>query len=153
VYVGSVRRLLKRQETSQLLIWTENDGPLPVSAGSVGVEFRGRLGHPSSYGLLAGRRHSGPGVRIDLDTALPGAIFVPCDRVRVGLSEDEYRVAIVGIDLLDDVGVVVTAAADGEIGSSSWVFRRLASVLATLVVAAPDTVADECIWDTWADPT
>ncbi|MFG3301011.1 hypothetical protein [Micromonospora chersina] len=135
---------------SRLVVWTGNDGPVPAAAGVVGLEYRGRLGHSSSYGLLMARVADSPGVQFDLRPASV-ALSVPCDEVTLGLTEPEYRAALyaAGHDLR--AGLVITGAAEGKFGSSIVVFTRLAAVLSVLLAVGAESVDATKAWATWEE--
>ncbi|MEU4477833.1 hypothetical protein AB0F68_07175 [Micromonospora sp. NPDC023966] len=143
-----MRRDLVRRQLARLVVWTGNDGPVPAAAGVVGVEYRGRLGHPSSYGLLMARAADSPGVQIDLSPASV-TLSVPCDEVTLGLTEPEYRAALyaAGHDLR--VGLVITSAVEGKLGSSIVVFTRLAAILSVLLAVGAESVDATKVWATW----
>lgn len=134
-------------------MWTDDDGPLPLPAGAVGVEYRGRLGHPSSYGLLAARLTPAapePLVVVDpqLGHQLTAVPRVPGEQVTLGLSL-EYRDAITAIAERADVKLSVATAAEGLVGSSIVVFTRLTAVL--IAVLSTETLSDEYVWREWDD--
>lgn len=149
-YSDAVIRRLTRSATSKLVVWTGDDGPVPAETDAVGAEFRGRLGHPSSYGLLIARSADSPGVQIDLrPTSL--APRVPCDEVTLGLTEPEYAEAIHAAGLIPDKGLVVTGVCEGYIGSSVVVFTRLVAVVSLLLTTGPgpEALDDADLWTAW----
>jgi hypothetical protein len=84
-----------------------------------------KLGHPPSYGLLAAKLAST--IAFDLAEALP-ALDVPNDRASAGLDA-EYRAAVERACEVAGVPVQITAAMQGEAGSSPALFFALATML------------------------
>lgn len=146
-----MRRELARNQLSRLVAWTGDDGPVPAAAGVVGVEFRGRLGHPSSYGLLMAHATDSRGVQFDIRSA-PVALSVPCDEVALGLTEPEYRAALSAAGLALGSGLVITGVGEGQAGSSVVVFTRLVAVLSVLLAVGSESVDDAELWATWDEP-
>ena len=110
------------------------------------VEWVGRAGHPSSYGLISGARANEP--RIAMSDEGPArfreSLAANADTVVMGLP-DEYRAAVSGA-LADEVqAVVVSRAAHGKIGSSSEVFAGLTRFLCR-VLAGGLPQDDEEVW-------
>ena len=101
--------------------------------GQVVVEWAGRLGHPSSYGLL-GIAPGAPRVEI-ADAPFPRSLAGRLDVVRFGLPP-EYVAVVDGED--------VTVAAHGEAGSSALVFRALLAVLKREIVMQ---ASDSDVWN------
>jgi hypothetical protein len=96
----------------------------------VHVEWAGRVGHPSSYGLLGGTRVDKSVVRIQPSGAkFRDSLASGADDVRWG-SQPEFEVAILDALQSQPQGVLVSQAAHGAIGSSPYVFARLARSLA-----------------------
>ncbi len=124
---------------------------MPAPAGVVGLEYRGRLGHPSSYGLLMARAAEAPGVQFDIRST-PVVLSVPCDEAVLGLTESEYRAALSAAGLALGGGLVVTGVGEGRIGSSVVVFTRLVAVLSVLLAVGSEPVADAELWATWDEP-
>jgi hypothetical protein len=109
------------------------------------VEWAGRVGHPSSYGLLTGRRSARASIGVPaagvayLDSLASGA-----DDVRWGLPA-EYRSAVVETVAGLAHPVRITDAAHGLAGSSPHVFRTLTGLLSRLLtVGVPDE--DDELW-------
>ena len=148
-----MHRALARRELSRLSFWTSNDGPIPAQAGAIGVEYRGALGHPSSYGLLVGRVADGLEGMFNLDP-MPGTFDVPSEHVSLGLIESEYRGALGAAITLLGGGVVITGIAEGRYGSSSTVFARTAAVLCVLLNSSEplEAIEEVRIWTTWDEP-
>jgi hypothetical protein len=127
----------------RLRVWDDARGPLGDGGEGVAVEWAGRVGHPSSYGLLGGRESGGAQTdhveSIGYVSSLAGA----SDAVEFGLP-DEYRDAV-----RDEFGTrfEVVVAAHGRIGSSERVFRRLAATVRSLL-AQPAT-SDADLWALW----
>lgn len=150
-YSDPVRRQLDERELSRLVIWTDSDGPVPAGPAEVGVEYRGLLGHHSSYGLLVGRIGGSSGAEFALEP-MYGSLSVPCEEVRLGLTEREYYGALAAAGLLLGNGLVITRVAEGLYGSSIVVFTRLVAVLSTVLSADLETVDPVGIWATWHEP-
>lgn len=141
-------REFARRETSRLIAWTGADGPVPAEPDVIGVEYRGRLGHASSYGLLMARAAATPGIRIDL-TATPVALSVPCDEATFGLTEPEYAEALRAAGRGLARGLVITGIGEGLYGSSSLVFTRLVAVVSLLLATGLESVGEPDLWATW----
>ncbi|MFC8847706.1 MULTISPECIES: hypothetical protein [unclassified Micromonospora] len=146
-----MHRAFVRSQYSQLIVWTGDDGPIRASADAVGVEYRGRLGHPSSYGLLVGRAARGHEGTFSLDPK-PGTLMVAGDHVTLGLTEPEYHGALGAASALLGGGLVISGAAEGRYGSSSVVFAKLAALLSVLLCAGPDVIDEARLWVTWDEP-
>ncbi|MFI7070617.1 hypothetical protein [Micromonospora sediminicola] len=146
-----MRRELARNHLSRLVVWTGDDGPVQAAAGAVGLEYRGRLGHPSSYGLLMAYATESRGVQFDFRST-PVALSVPCDGVTIGLPEPEYRAALSAAGLALGVGLIVTGVGEGRVGSSVVVFTRLVAVLSVLLAVGSESVEDAEVWTTWDEP-
>jgi hypothetical protein len=126
-----------------LRIWTGNDGPLPLPPECLGVEWAGRLGHPSSYALLGGslapQTQSASDSRRVKDT-LAGTL----DTVHAGLPA-EYREAVRSAT---EDRLHITTAAHGEVGSSQVAFAHVATLLLGLLEnGVPDS--EEALWRLW----
>ena len=136
-----------------MLLWTGDDGPVTLGTGSVGAEYRGQLGHPSSYGLLGARRwhvRADPGVRFEARPSEWGEVVptVPGEVVRLGLAGPVFLDAIRDVAHREYVGLTITAAAFGEVGTSPTVFARLATILARVGDDLQRT-ADQQLWQAW----
>ena len=109
------------------------------------VEWAGRVGHPSSYGFLGGTRVDKSGVRVQPSAAkFRDSLASAADDVRWGL-EPEYEVAILDALESQPQGVLVSQAAQGAIGSSPYVFARLARFLGRIL--ATDVPAEDAeVW-------
>lgn len=126
----AVHRLFERGRPPghwRLHVWSAPDGPRIDCRDDLVLEFAGRIGHPSSYGLLGG--HGVPG-QTTYELRVAGRPFVESmaargDDVEFGLPS-EYRRAISGSVA---TGLVVTVAAHGRVSSSQLVFRWLALTL------------------------
>src|SRR5215475_4573286 len=107
------------------------------------VEWAGRVGHPSSYGFLGGTRVDKSGVRVQPSGAkFRDSLASAADDVRWGL-EPEYEVAILDALESQPQGVLVSQAAQGAIGSSPYVFARLARFLGRILATdVPDEDAE-----------
>jgi hypothetical protein len=120
-------------------------GPLEQGADGVTVEWAGQAGHPSSYGLLGG--HRADATRLDLQAggtyseSLAGA----ADEIRFGLLP-EYEASI--REGVAACPAAITLAGHGALGSSAFVFRRLAALLATLLCDGVPS-HDQALWEAW----
>ncbi len=111
------------------------------------IEWAGRVGHPSSYGLLGGRRTSGDAqvaVTYDGTPTYKGSLAGRSDKVLWALPA-EYERAVINVLRQQPVPVVVTDAAHGEVGSSEYVFHTLAAMLGH-VMAAGVPADDDDVW-------
>jgi hypothetical protein len=128
------------------------DGPLPLSSGSVGLEYRGRLGHPSSYGLLAATLRAGEkGTEFVQPVDGADQVSPPLngEEVVVGTLDPEYVDAVNSVCIRRGIGLSVRASAAGEISSSSVVFSKLATVLCELLKRQSLDVQDGELWQMW----
>jgi hypothetical protein len=118
-------------------------GLLPDSAT---VEWAGRVGHPSSYGLIAGALAETTGVVAGElpPTRFRDSLAGRSDKVLWGL-EDEYRIAIEAALAEEVRSVLVSRVAHGEVGSSAYVFAALTRFLCRVLVADLPT-SDEDVW-------
>ncbi len=138
-----------------LRIWTtpgvHSGSDLPATAT---VEWAGRTGHPSSYGLLGGARSSAPRISVFPSGAkFRGSLARSSDEVRWGLPA-EYEAAIAEAMEDQPQAVVVSQVAHGRIGSSMYVFRCLTVLLCRLLAGGvPNEDAE--VWKLrdrcWAD--
>lgn len=109
------------------------------------VEWAGRAGHPSSYGLLGGAPSDKNRVGVwPSDAKFNDSLASGADDVRWGLPS-EYERAILGAVESEPQRVVVGTAAHGAIGSSSLIFARLAKLLSRLL-ATDIPSEDEDVW-------
>jgi hypothetical protein len=95
------------------------------------VEWVGRLGHPSSYGLLGARLIEGE-TRISVPFEgpdFPKSLAARSERVDHGLIQ-EYRGAITAAV---PAGLEITLAAHGQVSSSQAVFGGLARLILTFL--------------------
>ena len=125
-------------------IWTPPDAPAgSVAAAPVAVEWGGRIGHPSSYGLLGGQLIDGQTQILVPEDGGPfhGALAAWSERVVFGLAA-EYRSAITSEA---PVGLALTVAAHGDMSSSRMVFRWLTCFLVDLL----ETGVPENSENTW----
>jgi hypothetical protein len=112
--------------------------PLSFRIVSAGIEWAGRKGHPSSYGMLGGFASEGtPGAVFDqhLSGVLSKKTLArSADHVTAALP-DEYRPAIASMAEARRLHLVITVAAEGAIGSSSSVFASLTAMLLSAAVS------------------
>lgn len=101
--------------------------------GWVHIEWAGRVGHPSSYGLLGGTRAQASSIRVTESGAkVRDSLAGAGDDVRWGL-EQGYEPAIMAALDAQLQAVLITTAAHGSRGSSPHVFGCLARLLSALV--------------------
>lgn len=112
------------------------------------VEWAGRIGHPSSYGLLGGARSDSPMVNVGpAGGSFKRALTGRADDVRWGLPK-EYAAAILA-SLADAAQPVsVSKAAHGMVGSSERAFVAVALLLSQLL-ALGMPVDDVDVWTLW----
>jgi hypothetical protein len=137
-------REFERGQMSWLRVWTAPDAPAGIAPADVCVEWAARPGHPSSYGLLGGHLGAAPSDRDVWPTGqYPQSLTGRSDDVEFGLPQ-EY------LDAVEAVRgeLVVTVAAHGRVGSSTVVFRRLASVLIDFLTNGIP-VQDAEVWRAW----
>jgi len=140
----------KRGSVTRITMWSGQDGAVPLESDLVGVEFRGRLGHPSSFGLLIGKSSpQEPGVLIDskLSDELLKVVSVAGDRAFDGVSEPEYCATIRAS--AQKLGLCIVAAVAGEISSSRIVFSRLSVVLSAALSSPSLMLSDDQVWSFW----
>jgi hypothetical protein len=126
-----------------------------LSNGSVGIEYRGRLGHPSSYGLLAGKLRPGESTAdFETSTDAAGQVSPPVkgEDVVVGIVDPDYAAAVNFICMQRGIGLDVTAAAAGEISSSRVVFAKLATLLCIMLSRTTLDLDDNELWQVWDSP-
>jgi hypothetical protein len=111
----------------------------------VNVEWAGRVGHPSSYGLLGGTRARQPDLRIWTSTSpFKQSSAGSADQVFWGLPA-EYEDTIERT-LADQASAVsVGTAAHGMVGSSNLVFMGLTTLLCRLL-GAGIPINDDDVW-------
>ena len=97
-----------------------------TNPAQLAIEWVGRAGHPSSFGLLGGVLASPGGfdARLEIERPYSGSLAGTADEVTWGLPAD-YRQALG--PWTDRVRF--TIAAHGMVGSSDLVFAHLAAVL------------------------
>lgn len=109
------------------------------------VEWVGRSGHPSSYGLLTGARSESARIAVvDGGARFREALAGRNDSVNWGLPQ-EYTAAIEAVLHAEPQQVVISQAAHGEIGSSPYVFACLTRLLCR-ILAAGLPVEDDEVW-------
>jgi hypothetical protein len=148
----TVKNEVRRGALARLTIWTGIDGPLPLTSGSVGLEYRGRIGHPSSYGLLAAALRVGEKeteFAQFVDRANQVSPPLNGEEVIVGTLDREYADAVNSVCLQRGIGLIVEASAAGEISSSSVVFSKLATVLCELLKRESLDVQESELWEIW----
>jgi hypothetical protein len=112
---------------------------------SATVEWAGRIGHPSSYGLLGGRLAASAGVEVQSSGAkYKDALASRSDDVRWGLPA-EYDAAVQSMLEVRPQPVRVSTAAHGAIGSSEYVFQRVALLLCRVLAGGLPTEDSE-VW-------
>ena len=116
------------------------------------VEWAGRIGHASSYGLLgATETNHLTDTAIELDhegTNFHASLAGATDQVVFGLL-DEYRAAIRAASSVFTFPMTVRIAAHAAIGSSAIVFERLTDLLAPLVYATDAERTDDLVRLWW----
>lgn len=112
----------------------------PVRAGSlnhslVTIEWAGRTGHPSSYGLLSGTEAETCRVEVAAERGRFRDALAPSshDEVFWGLPA-EYESAVVSVLHEAQPPLLVAGAAHGLVGSSQHVFAALTRLLRRLLV-------------------
>ena len=142
--------IIRIGDRSRLTVWDEGADPLGIPPGTTGVEFRGKLGHPSSYGLLAGRPVApGAPASIALLTPPPDEhLEVPIDDVPLGLP-DEYRPAVLAAAENRRFPIEITHAVHGVYGSSWAVFYALPWLLIDVLRAPPTSSSEDELWQRW----
>ena len=129
-----------------LRIWAScgvrRDSLLPLN---LTVEWAGRAGHPSSYGLLTGRRTSRPSIGApDAGVAYRDSLAAGADDVRWGLPAEYRRPVADALAALPEP-LRITDAAHGLAGSSPHVFRVLTGLLSRMLTTGVPVDDDE-IW-------
>jgi hypothetical protein len=140
----------RRGPIARITIWAGEDSPVWLGDGGVCVEYRGRTGHPSSYGLLAGRPSSGyPAVLIDpvLKEQLMTSVSIVGDRLIDAMAEPEYEMVI--RKSASEMGMCITTALAGEISSSQVLFSQLARVLSVTLKSPGRMPTDDVTWACW----
>ena len=140
--------LLVTRETPpmSLRIWApcgvRRDSLLPLN---LTVEWAGRVGHPSSYGLLTGRLSARASIGAPgAGAAYPDSLASDADDVRWGLPVG-YRPAVAEAIAGLAQPLRITDAAHGLVGSSPHVFRVLTGLLSGLLaVGVP--IDDDDLW-------
>jgi hypothetical protein len=136
-----IREIVGDRPPNTLRLWTSGDGPGHLEPRGLAVEWLGRGGHPSSYGLLGGHL-AGDGVGgFDLRTSGPyvNSLAGTTDDVEFGILEQytDWASRALGGD------VVVTVAAHGRFGSSSGAFMWVGHLLSALLrEGVPSSDAD-----------
>ncbi len=112
------------------------------------VEWMGRGGHSSSYGLLTGTRADVSRITI-MDTGAHHrkALASRVDHVVWGLPE-EYEPAVLAALDQEPQRLLISHAAHGEIGSSPLVFTALTRLLCRLLAAGVPADEDD-LWRLW----
>lgn len=99
----------------------------------VDVEWVGRAGHPSSYGLLGGMRSPSPQLKIwNSSGRFKESLAGSADQVFWGLP-NEYESAVDEALTYQASAIRIGTAAHGVVGSSSVVFGRLTFLLGRLL--------------------
>ena len=139
----------------RLRIWTAPEWPLShlgiAAPGVTTVEWVGRYGHPSGYGLLGGTLASTEAEVSQPELGrgpFPGNLAAEQAPVFFGLSQKAYWSAVAEAA----PRLTLQVAAEGEVSSSAFVFYRLASMLVSLL-ADGIPASDEEVWTHWATAT
>ena len=148
-----MRMLDRGAPMARMRLWAGGEFPYGQTLASEAVvaEWAGRTGHPTSYGLLGLSRR---GVRYPVSAPDHGDQFMDAlagcnDTVRFGLP-DLYRDAVESVlQLAGLLDLVVVVAAHGEVGSSQFAFRRLASFVAHVMPTDLGVSSDEEVWAVW----
>lgn len=147
---GMGRLLDRASPWERMRIYTDGESPhgAQLPAGAVCLEWAGRTGHPSSYGLLGGWR-DGTGAMLAPTDGEPfkSALAGNNDNVFFGLPA-QYRDAVEQVQRTQS-DIVFAVAAHGLVGSSEWVFRRLARALAAGLSDARLLSDDAAFWQEW----
>jgi hypothetical protein len=132
------------RDGERLRLWNCADGPAGEDADGLTVEYAGRVGHPSSYGLLGGRRSTVASLHPLASGRYESSLAGDSDDVEFGLP-NEYKPAVAA-GLHRRVEIVI--AAHGRVGSSESVFRRLAATLSDLL-DSDDVPTEADLWASW----
>ena len=112
------------------------------------VEWAGRAGHPSSYGLLGGAPASVPRwALVEADASFRGSLAAEADEVHWGLP-DEYERAVWETLVDQPVSAAITHAAAGAVGSSPHVFQAL-TIMLCRVLGGDLPCDDNDVWRMW----
>lgn len=139
------RVLVRAQPDMRLRVELAPNGQ-GLQAESATIEWVGRVGHPSSYGLIGGALAETSGIALNEGrrSRFRGSLAGSLDKVYWGL-EDEYRAAIEAALAEGGQPVLVSRAAHGEVGSSAYVFAALTRFLCH-VLASDLSTSDEEVW-------
>lgn len=147
--------LIEIPRSGRLRIWGRGEflpGEATAPADRVVVEWAGRTGHASSYGLLGATAPDGPmETRIEIaheGAPFDGSLAGANDHVVFGLLDD-YRAAIRAASSVFTFPMIVQVAAHGAIGSSELVFERLTDLLAPLVYCSDQERTDNIVGLWW----
>lgn len=141
VIPGPDRRVLIRDGSTMSLRVESGVGVRTGSAlpSWVTVEWSGRIGHPSSYGLLGGAPSRVPSVNVmEAGGRFADALAASVDDVRWGLPL-EYEGPVLEVLVAQPRPVNISRAAHGLIGSSEMVFRALTHLLCHILTAGLPT--------------
>lgn len=153
-------RVLERAQPRMRMRMRIVSGPTQASGSHgpawVHVEWAGRVGHPSSYGLLGGTRVDKSVVRIQPSGASSETRSLPGQTTSVGVCSPSSRQQSWTRCSRSLRAFFVSLAAHGAIGSSPYVFARLARFLGCILatdVAAEDAEVWRLFDQVWSDPS
>jgi hypothetical protein len=137
VVPGPDRRVLIRDGSTMSLrvesgVTSRTGSALPSWAT---VEWSGRIGHPSSYGLLGGTPSRVPSVNVgEAGGRFADSLAASADDVRWGLPP-EYEGPVLEVLVAQPRPVHINRAAHGLVGSSEVVFRAVTRLLCQILTA------------------
>lgn len=144
-----MRQVITSGGASAFRIWQAPEQLVPGLTADVCLEWRGRLGHPSSYAMLGGDRTGGTHrlARVKVTSAgrWRASLAGGDEAIELGLPA-EYEAAAADAT---GPGIEVTIAAHGPNSSSPQAFAWVAAMLTTLLVdGIPDDDAEFlAAWD------
>jgi hypothetical protein len=139
---ASMRQVIASGGVSVFRIWQAPEQVVPSLTADVCLEWRGRLGHPSSYVLLGGDKTGTTThrrVRATSTGRWHASLAGRAEAIEFGLPAD-YEAAVIDAT---GPGIEVTVAAHGPVSSSPQSFAWVAAMLTTLLVnGIPDDDAE-----------
>jgi hypothetical protein len=118
-----VRQVLSPDGSEVFGLWQAPEQVLPDVHAQVCLEWKGRLGYPTSYAMLGGKRASPEtgSVKVRLGGRWRTSLAGPYEAVELGLPQEYHRALAVGLS----PGGEVTIAAHGPVvlrrsRSSGW---------------------------------